>query len=113
MDFWEHKRREALWKRQCSISHQIWCNCGQWWSHVTGGRGGGGPDGDGVVIIPETPTPGGDTGTEGGTGETSGGGGPMRYSKKSDQKDKPASLLLDGKYWAVWVQSLPGQKQGG
>nr|WBM82749.1 MAG: ORF2 [Torque teno polar bear virus 48] len=30
----DHKKKEAIWKQQCSISHKLWCNCGDYLSHL-------------------------------------------------------------------------------
>nr|QYD01868.1 ORF2 [Torque teno felis virus] len=37
--FWspEDERRklhEAIWKQSCSRTHQLWCTCGNWVSHI-------------------------------------------------------------------------------
>lgn len=55
-------RHEAIWKQSCSRTHQLWCRCSDWTSHIrkrwptdartdgaegttTGGGGSGGNDG--------------------------------------------------------------------
>nr|WBM82710.1 MAG: ORF2 [Torque teno polar bear virus 35] len=30
----EFRRQEALWKRSCAASHDLFCRCGAWWTHV-------------------------------------------------------------------------------
>lgn len=30
----EQNRKRALWFASCSATHRIWCNCGNWMSHV-------------------------------------------------------------------------------
>lgn len=76
----EKKKREALWRRSCSISHQAWCDCGAWWKHVPGwrftrGRGlGVGATGPDVILdIAEDGT--GGEGTSAGGGDITGGDG--------------------------------------
>lgn len=29
-----YKKKEALWRKNCSASHKLWCNCGNWIQHV-------------------------------------------------------------------------------
>nr|WBM82658.1 MAG: ORF2 [Torque teno polar bear virus 18] len=67
----EYKKREALWKRSCSISHNIFCSCPSYTLHFdprcrfTGGTadgvGGVSPADAGLSFITEDGgTPGGD-----------------------------------------------------
>lgn len=111
---YEYKRQEALWKQSCSKSHQIWCNCGQWQSHIKGG-----------ALKGEGSTGGGDTTQDTGTqtsGGTSGGEheedimlieeGTQRYSEKLNRNIKDYWLFADGKYWVAWGVFLRGLEQG-
>nr|BDU80035.1 ORF2 [Raccoon dog Torque teno virus 2] len=29
-------KHEAIWKKSCSRTHQLWCSCGDWVSHLRG-----------------------------------------------------------------------------
>ncbi|BBE36945.1 hypothetical protein [Upsilontorquevirus viver2] len=33
-----YKKQEALWRKACSETHKIWCDCGKWWEHTPGWR---------------------------------------------------------------------------
>ncbi|AYP28724.1 MAG: ORF2 protein [Anelloviridae sp.] len=111
----EYKRREALWKQACSNTHKIWCNCGQWQSHIQGGGSKGGDSTGGGDITH-------DTGTQ--TSEdTSGGGleedimlieeGEQRYYEKLNLNIKEHLLFVDGKSWGVWGVFLRGLEPEG
>lgn len=57
---WEWKRQEALWRKSCSASHKIWCNCGEWTRHVPGWSittGGNTPRDGGISFITEDGDP--------------------------------------------------------
>nr|ASH99098.1 ORF4 [Giant panda anellovirus] len=30
----EYKKKQAIWFKTCSISHQLFCNCGDWQVHL-------------------------------------------------------------------------------
>lgn len=54
------KKHCAIWLQSCSRTHQLWCNCGNWTSHIrgcgTGGDTGGvatGDDGDDGIRVDE------------------------------------------------------------
>nr|BDU80032.1 ORF2 [Red fox Torque teno virus 2] len=32
----EKEKLQALWLRNCSLSHSIWCTCNDWTSHIKG-----------------------------------------------------------------------------
>nr|QYD01826.1 ORF2 [Torque teno felis virus] len=60
-----YKKHEAIWKQTCSRTHSLWCNCGNWTSHIhktqwcattgDGDAGRGNRDGiDGDVAGPST-----------------------------------------------------------
>nr|WKF25153.1 ORF2 [Torque teno neovison virus] len=66
----DYKRKEALWKKQCSISHQLFCNCGDWTYHLKwpGSRGTNGSLSDTAISQDERkPSVGNTTTVSGGT----------------------------------------------
>lgn len=69
----DYKRKEALWKKQCSISHQLFCNCGDWTYHLkwSGSRGTNGSLSD-TAISQDVPGPSGEGTTTGSGGTTTG-----------------------------------------
>nr|ASA48566.1 ORF2 [Torque teno Leptonychotes weddellii virus 1] len=67
----QYKRREALWKRDCSLRHSEFCACGDYLLHFkwsSGGVGIGGQEGPGGAEREEP-----DTGGESIIGATGGG----------------------------------------
>nr|QYD01814.1 ORF2 [Torque teno felis virus] len=52
------KKHEAIWKQNCSRTHRLWCECGDWISHI---KPKWSTTGDGVVGGGDHVT-GGDTG---------------------------------------------------
>nr|QYD01865.1 ORF2 [Torque teno felis virus] len=41
------KQHCAIWLQSCSRTHQLWCDCGLWTSHIRGWRPTHAEDGDG------------------------------------------------------------------
>nr|ASH99124.1 ORF4 [Giant panda anellovirus] len=73
----DYKKKQAIWFKSCSISHQLFCNCGDWQVHIQrySNRqqciiGGDLTDEGGISFATESGTSTGDAG-----GELIGGGG--------------------------------------
>nr|WBM82624.1 MAG: ORF2 [Torque teno polar bear virus 7] len=50
----QYKKNEAIWKRSISVSHTLWCSCGDYLNHFRPpcpiGEGGAGPTGADVSL---------------------------------------------------------------
>ncbi|ASH99113.1 ORF2 [Giant panda anellovirus] len=94
------QKKQALWFQSCSVSHQLFCNCGDWQTHLQRYRErqrchfGGITDGDseGISFVTEDGDDRGDTGGKpgGDTGDVNPTNPSTRYS------------LERGDYW--WSQ---------
>nr|WCS65776.1 ORF2 [Torque teno Leptonychotes weddellii virus 1] len=69
----QYRKQEALWKQHCSLSHKVFCACGDFLSHFKWSSGGEDTEDPGDQNGGEEEDPG----TESITGGTSGGEGDI------------------------------------